>query len=98
MELSTGGTVLGLFPEVSYEEAAIEIRQGDLLVAFTDGVTEARNAEHEEFGEERLKALLRGMIGTPAEQISKRLANAMRDFVGSAEQHDDLTFIVMTVQ
>jgi putative ABC transport system permease protein len=97
-ELSTGGTVLGLFSEVAYEEAAVEIRQGDLLVAFTDGVTEALNSEQEEFGEERLKELLRGMIGTPADEISVRLANRMREWIGTAEQHDDLTFIVMAVQ
>jgi len=96
-ELSTGGTVLGLFSEVAYEEAAVEIRQGDLLVAFTDGVTEALNSEQEEFGEERLKELLRGMIGTPADEISVRLANRMREWIGAAEQHDDLTFIVMAV-
>jgi sigma-B regulation protein RsbU (phosphoserine phosphatase) len=66
-------------------------------VAFTDGVTEALNADGEDFGEERLKALLRDGAGAPAEQISSTLAAKMREWIGTAEQHDDLTFVVMTV-
>lgn len=96
-ELSAGGTVLGLFPEVSYDETEIDLQSGDLLVAFTDGVTEALNADGEDFGEERLKALLRDGAGAPAEEISSTLAAGMREWIGSAEQHDDLTFVVMTV-
>jgi sigma-B regulation protein RsbU (phosphoserine phosphatase) len=96
-ELSAGGTVLGLFPEVSYEEAEIDLQPGDLLVAFTDGVTEALNADGEDFGEERLKALLRDGAGAPAEEISSTLAAGIREWIGTAEQHDDLTVVVMTV-
>src|SRR5206468_12072023 len=52
-ELSTGGTVVGMFPEMAYEEATVELCPGDVLLAFTDGVPEAHNPENEEFGEER---------------------------------------------
>jgi sigma-B regulation protein RsbU (phosphoserine phosphatase) len=97
MELTVGGTVLGLFPEVKYEEADINLCPGDLLVAFTDGVTEALNAEGEEFGEERLKELLRGAVGVAAEETSSRLANSVREWIGGAEQHDDLTFVVVAL-
>ena len=96
-ELSAGGTVLGLFPEVTYEAAHVDLCPGDLVVAFTDGVTEALNAEGVEFGEERLKDLLRGAIGATAEEISSRLAQGMREWIGVAEQHDDLTFVVVAV-
>ncbi len=80
-ELTAGGTVLGMFPEVDYEEAAVDLSPGDLLVAFTDGVTEALNPAGEEFGEERLKDLLRGAIGVPAETVSATLAERMRDWI-----------------
>ena len=73
------------------------MRPGDLLVAFTDGVTEALNAAGEEFGEDRLKEVLRAAIGVPADAISKRLADTMRDWIGDAEQHDDLTFVVVAM-
>jgi predicted permease len=97
IELCAGGTVLGLFPEVQYDEADVDLCSGDLLVAFTDGVTEALNTDGEDFGEERLKQLLRGAVGVPAEEISSRLANRMREWIGGAEQHDDLTFVVVAV-
>ena len=58
-ELTVGGTVVGMFPEMVYEEATVELRAGDVLLAFTDGVPEAHNPEDEEFGEERLQELLR---------------------------------------
>jgi sigma-B regulation protein RsbU (phosphoserine phosphatase) len=96
-ELKAGGTVLGLFPEVEYAEAGIDLYPGDLLVAFTDGVTEALNESGEEFGDERLKEFLRAAAGSPAEDISSRLAETLRDWIGAAEQHDDLTFVVVTV-
>ena len=67
------------------------------LVAFTDGVTDALNPEGEEFGEERLKEVLRGAVGAPADRISTGLAERMREWIGDAEQHDDLTFVVVAV-
>jgi len=97
IELCAGGTVLGLFPEVEFQEADIDLRTGDLLVAFTDGVTDALNSAGEEFGEERLKEVLRAAVGAPADEISTRLADTMRDWIGDAEQHDDLTFVVVAV-
>ena len=97
IELCVGGTALGLFPEVAFQEADIDLRARDLLVAFTDGVPEALNSAGEEFGEERLKTVLRAGVGRAADEISTRLADTMRDWIGDAEQHDDLTFVVVAV-
>ena len=96
-ELTEGGTVLGLFPDVEYDDGEVELRAGDLLVVFTDGVTEARSVSGEEFGEERLQALLRSVAGSPAEHVSAALVDQMRDWIAGAEQHDDLTFVVAAV-
>jgi serine phosphatase RsbU (regulator of sigma subunit) len=96
-ELAVGGMVLGLFPDVDYEDAAVDIQTGDLFVAFTDGVTEARNAVGEEFGEDRLKDLLRQHAGAPADAVSSLLADRMQEWIAGAEQHDDLTFVVVAV-
>jgi putative ABC transport system permease protein len=97
-ELKVGGMVVGMFPETEYEEATVELFPGDVLLAFTDGVPEAHNPENEEFGEERLQALLRQTAQLPADEISARIAAEMNHWIRDAEQYDDLTFIVMKVR
>jgi len=97
-ELSVGGTVVGMFPEMVYEEATVELCPGDVLLAFTDGVPEAHNSEDEEFGEDRLRLLLRQTAHLPADAIGARLSDQMKDWIRDAEQYDDLTFIVMKVR
>jgi serine phosphatase RsbU (regulator of sigma subunit)/ABC-type antimicrobial peptide transport system permease subunit len=96
-ELSAGGTVLGLFPEAQYNDATVDLSSGDLLAAFTDGVTEALNSEGQEFGEQRLKDFLQGATNKTAEEISSILAGRIHEWIGDAEQHDDLTFVVVAV-
>jgi len=97
-QLSVGGTVVGMFPEVHYDEATVDLCPGDVLLAFTDGVTEAHNAGNEEFGEERLQQLLRQTVDLSANEISARISAEMKNWIGDAEQYDDLTFIVMKVR
>ena len=83
---------------MTYEEATVDLRSGDVLVAFTDGVTEALNVAEEEFGEERLKELLRGSR-SPARRRRFRRASPKACEGGSRTptQYDDLTFVVMKV-
>jgi serine phosphatase RsbU (regulator of sigma subunit)/ABC-type antimicrobial peptide transport system permease subunit len=97
-QLSVGGTVVGMFPDMDYEEATVELCAGDVLLAFTDGVPEAHNPEDEEFGEERLQGLLRQTAHLPADEISARISAEMKNWIRDAEQYDDLTFIVMKVR
>jgi predicted permease len=97
-ELTVGGTVVGMFPETEYEEATVELFPGDVLLAFTDGVPEAHNPESEEFGEQRLQALLRQTADLPAAEISTRITAEMNNWIRDAEQYDDLTFIVMKMR
>jgi sigma-B regulation protein RsbU (phosphoserine phosphatase) len=97
-QLSVGGTVVGMFPEMGYEEATVELHPGDVLFVFTDGVPEAHNPEDEEFGEERLQQLLRQTAHLPADEISARISAEMKNWIRDAEQYDDLTFIVMKVR
>ncbi len=97
-KLETGGTVLGIFSESFYEQETIQLREGDLLVAFTDGVTEALSADGEEFGEERLQNLLRACEHLRAREVRHKIEEEVRAWSVGAEQHDDLTFIVMKVK
>jgi predicted permease len=97
-QLSVGGTVVGMFPEMDYEEATVQLNPGDVLVAFTDGVPEAHNLEDEEFGEERLQALVRQTAHLAADDIGARISAEMKKWIQDAEQYDDLTFIVVKVR
>lgn len=96
-ELKTGGTIIGMFPSASYEEAIVDLHSGDVLLAFTDGVTEALNAKEEEFGEERLKNLVQGLAHLPVQEMTASISQQIRIWIGDAPQHDDITFVVMKV-
>jgi len=91
--LAAGGPVLGVFPDGAYEQGRIAARRGDRAVLFTDGITEARNAQDEEFGEDRLVALAVAHRGCSASELRARLAGAVADFTGG-ELQDDATLIV----
>jgi predicted permease len=96
-ELTTGGAVVGMLPGMSYEEATVDLCSGDVLLAYTDGVTEAHSPDNVEFGEDRLKALLRDVAHLSADDIRARISAELKDWIRDAEQYDDLTFVVMKV-
>jgi serine phosphatase RsbU (regulator of sigma subunit) len=96
-ELTIGGAVVGMLPGMSYEEATVDLCQGDVLLAYTDGVTEAHNPDNDEFGEDRLKALLGEVAHLSADEIRERISSELKNWIRDAEQYDDLTFVVMKV-
>ena len=97
-ELTTGGTIIGMFPQTRYEEGTLALNTGDVLIVFTDGVTEALNPADEEFGEDRLKDLLRAVGALPIEEMSARIAGELKNWIQDAAQYDDLTFLLMKVK
>jgi sigma-B regulation protein RsbU (phosphoserine phosphatase) len=98
IRLTDGGTVVGLFPEFPFREGLVHLERGDVLVAFTDGISEAMNAADEEFEEERLMAAVGKMEArTAAEMIGQILAE-VDGFTAGAKQNDDMTLVVVTVQ
>jgi len=94
-ELAANGTVVGLMPGLTFEESSLDLRAGDVLVAFTDGVTEAHNPQQVEFGEERLKDILRATAHLPAADICARISAELKAWIEDADQYDDLTCVVM---
>jgi sigma-B regulation protein RsbU (phosphoserine phosphatase) len=96
--LDIGGPVIGLLPEVVYQEGSIELGPGETLVAFTDGVSESMNAEYEEWGEERLVGALHARRSqVPGDLIACLMAGADA-FAAGAPQHDDMTIVVVQRQ
>ncbi len=93
--LSGRGMALGVQATIALEEHAIQLEAGDVVVMYTDGVTEATNAELDFFGRERLQAAALSAHHDNAAAVLKQILDAIRDFVGRYEQHDDLTIVVL---
>jgi len=92
--LDAGGTVLGLFDNCRYESQIIDVTSGCLLIAYSDGLSEAENADGEEFEERRVLDVALRMGRAPARAVLKNLLESVDQWTGAAEQLDDLTVIV----
>ena len=97
VRLSRGGPVLGVFPQSQFDSGEVELADGDRLVLFTDGITEARSASGAEFGEERLERIVAASPQVSARALSDRILSAARTFRGEAFE-DDATLIVIGVR
>ena len=92
--LDEGGPVLGLLPEASYRPAEREVGTGDVLALYSDGLVECTNAAGEEYGEARLRELLRGAAGQHPDAICRSITDSVARFVGAGALADDLTLVV----
>ena len=88
-----GGTVVGLFGNMTYPDASVEMRPGDIFVAYSDGVTEPEN-EFGEFGVERLAQLVAENRGQSLARITDVVISSVVDWIGSNEQPDDVTLVL----
>jgi phosphoserine phosphatase RsbU/P len=94
--LQVGGTVLGVFDSRDYEMASVELSEGDRVILFTDGVTEASNPAGEEFGEARLLRLLQLHRSLAADELQTKILTVVAEFSGGRWQ-DDATLMVLAV-
>jgi len=93
--LPAQGTPLGLFPGRSYGSAALTLAPGDLLVLYTDGVTEAANPDDDEFGLDRLVALVRGVASRPLDEAETAVGEGLAAFAAGVPFHDDRTIVLL---
>lgn len=93
-QLQSSNFPLGFFPDVKFTVETAQLEDGDQVLIFSDGVTEAQNTARELFGEARLIAYLEECSRQPARGLCAQVISAVQDFVGSAPQADDLTLIV----
>jgi serine phosphatase RsbU (regulator of sigma subunit) len=94
-ELTAQGIVLGLLEDIELEEREIDVAPGDVLVFYTDGVTEAMDVVGQQFGEERLRAAVAATPNASAQQVISAVVDAVQAFTGDAPQSDDLTLLVV---
>ncbi|KAA3656714.1 MAG: hypothetical protein DWQ10_14810 [Calditrichaeota bacterium] len=93
--LECGGLILGMLKNVPYEQETIALHRGDLVILFTDGVSEAMNENDEEFEEFRIEATIREHVHKSASEIMHYLEDAVKKFSGSTPQSDDITILTM---
>lgn len=92
--LGTGGVMLGILPMAQYQEATVHLVKGDVLVLFSDGVTEAPDPQDCEYGEERLAQLVWNMRERPASEIVEQIHKAVAEHTKGAPAADDITVVV----
>lgn len=91
--LDCGGTVVGLLDGMKYEQETVHMRAGDILVAYSDGITEPEN-DFGEFGEERLLEVVSRYRDQPLHVISAQVMLALEAWIGASEQPDDITLVL----
>jgi sigma-B regulation protein RsbU (phosphoserine phosphatase) len=97
IRLETGGPVVGLLQSVRYEQGAIELKSDDVLIAFTDGISEAMNPADEEWEVESLICCVRDSGGISCGEMIQRVMASADAFTAGAKQHDDMTIVVARV-
>jgi len=100
--LEATGTVIGLIPNVVYTRSAVRLQPGDVLIAFTDGISEAMNAAEEEWGEANMVAAAQTLLTQPAcsttaQQLITCIVQAADRFTAGAPQHDDMTLLICAI-
>ena len=94
-ELGSNASVLGLFDDASYESRAFRLEKGDILVVYSDGLTDARNPQDEMFGEQRLLRIIRQEAPSGSQALEQRFLTAIEEFTQGMPQTDDITFVVV---
>ena len=93
--LETGGLIVGAFEHTAFEEDVLELAPGDSCVVFSDGVTEARNTNGDEFGEERVLSCVTANSAVPPVTLLETLIREVQEFSAGTPQGDDQTVLVL---
>ncbi|MEQ1869742.1 MAG: SpoIIE family protein phosphatase [Vicinamibacterales bacterium] len=93
--LETGGLVLGLFEGATFDQETISLEKGDIVLVYSDGVSEAVNTAGDEFGDDRLIESFRTRADQPLDVTLEQLLAAVKTFAGAAPQNDDITMLLL---
>lgn len=94
-ELASGSLMLGAFPFAAYQGCPLQLGKGDILLVYSDSLTEAQNPQEEMFGEERLKEILQREAPAGSENLERKLLGAVEEFTRGVGQSDDITFLLV---
>jgi serine phosphatase RsbU (regulator of sigma subunit) len=93
--LTVGGIVIGMFPNSVYQQQVVQLAPGDIVLLFSDGVSEALNAAGHEFGDERIVDAVRPVASASPQMVIEALLAAVKEFAAHALQHDDITALAV---
>ncbi len=93
-QLKKTGSLPGIFPESEWETHAINLKQGDSLVLYTEGITESRNEKGGFFGNDRLQTPLKNNLGQPAEAFRNSILESVQAFIKTAHRLDDILVVI----
>jgi sigma-B regulation protein RsbU (phosphoserine phosphatase) len=85
---------MGFMDDAVYEQGAIQFEPGDLVVLYTDGVTDATDEKQESYGLDRFRAVIETHLDRPAVQILSAVEQSIHDFIGSTAPYDDITLLI----
>jgi len=94
-ELPARDLVLGAFTFATYQSVSVQMNSGDVLVVYSDGITEAENPHDEMFGEERFKKIIREYASTGCAQLEDQILESIREFTEGMAQTDDMTCVIV---
>ncbi|RKX99701.1 hypothetical protein DRP77_12825 [Candidatus Poribacteria bacterium] len=95
--LRESGLILGIFDFASFEDVEVELKEGDLLLLYTDGVTETENPSGELYGEERLADFVKANLSLPPRELCKAIKEELEEFSGTDQRADDMTIVAMKI-
>jgi len=93
--METCGLCLGMFPKQEYEPKTLMLNPGDIALLYTDGFTESRNPQNEEFSEEGLIRLLKKSTKLSAGEIITNVCVALKEFTADNDPFDDMTLVII---
>ena len=94
-EIVSNNMIVGAFPSINYEAARLQLNKGDVLLAYSDGLTEAENPQGEMLGEERVKAIIRAEARAGSTNLERKLLDAIHNFTMGRSQTDDITIVIV---
>ncbi|MCX6538574.1 MAG: PP2C family protein-serine/threonine phosphatase [Acidobacteria bacterium] len=94
-DLPRGNMAMGLMPRTSFEEQQVELQPGEMLVVYSDGLTDAMNASGDFYGDERLRALMPGLSALTAADAGARLLSSVNAFINNARPYDDISLVIL---
>lgn len=97
LELTDGGLVLGMFQDISFEERGFQLKRGDLIVMYTDGVTEAENCQGDQFSLNRLVDFIRASEREDLDTLKENIIGGLKKYVDRDDFQDDVTFILVRI-